>query len=241
MNEEDAKKAIDAINGYQIEHKRLKVALARPNCEETKNTNLYIRNIPITYDEQQLHELFSQYGDVVQVRLLRDQNTTFSRRIGFVIMATKQMAHVAIQNLDNTIPPNGSNEPIYVKYADEDGNKKKHPPGMGGPQQGGMGMPMGHHRGNNQHGHFNNNQNSFHHQNGQFQQQHQQQNSHFTANQNSFMMAAAAQSQANQQQQNAQNNLNLGKMKTNRSVATKIDTIQSEAQLARPPVLSQGV
>lgn len=116
-------KAIDSLNGFQIEHKRLKVALARPNCEETKNTNLYIRNIPITFEEQMLHSLFSQYGDVVQVRLLRDQNTTFSRRIGFVIMATKQMAQLAIQNLDNTIPTSAT-EPIYVKYADEEGKKR---------------------------------------------------------------------------------------------------------------------
>lgn len=128
MNDDDAKKAIDALNGYQIEHKRLKVAYARPNCEETKNTNLYIRNIPPTYDEQQLAELFGQYGEVIQVRLLRDQTTSFSRRIGFVIMATKQMAQLAIAHLDNTVPPDAGNaEPIYVKYADEEG-KKRHPP-----------------------------------------------------------------------------------------------------------------
>ncbi len=42
--------------------------MARPNCEDTKNTNLYIRNIPVNYEEAQLSELFSQFGDVVQVR-----------------------------------------------------------------------------------------------------------------------------------------------------------------------------
>jgi len=124
VTEDDARKAVESLNGYQIEHKRHKVAFARPNCEETKNTNLYIRNIPVSYDEQQLHELFSQHGDVIQVRLLRDQNTAFSRRIGFVIMATKQMAQNAIQKLDNTVPPNGGSEPIYVKYADEEGKKR---------------------------------------------------------------------------------------------------------------------
>jgi len=68
VNEADALKAIEAFNGYQLEHKRLKVALARPNCEDTKNTNLYIRNIPVSFDEAQLTEVFAQYGDVVQVR-----------------------------------------------------------------------------------------------------------------------------------------------------------------------------
>jgi RNA recognition motif-containing protein len=77
----------------------------------------------LTFDEQQLIDLFSQYGDVVQARLLRDQSTTFSRRVGFVIMATKPMAQTAIQNLDNTVPSNAT-EPIYVKYADEEGKKR---------------------------------------------------------------------------------------------------------------------
>ena len=71
MNESDALKAIETFNGYQLEHKRLKVALARPNCEDTKNTNLYIRNIPLTYDEAQLSQLFSSYGEVVQVRYVK--------------------------------------------------------------------------------------------------------------------------------------------------------------------------
>ncbi|RNA37830.1 Sex-lethal -like protein [Brachionus plicatilis] len=127
-NEQDAKTAIETLNGFQIEHKRLKVAYARPNCEETKNTNLYIRNIPAGYDEQQLADLFAKHGQVVQVRILRDQNTAYSRRIGFVIMATKQMAQTAIQNLDNTLAPNGGTEPIFVKYADEDGTKKRQLP-----------------------------------------------------------------------------------------------------------------
>ncbi|CAF0964764.1 unnamed protein product [Brachionus calyciflorus] len=173
LKEEDAKKAVDTLNGYQIEHKRLKVAYARPNSDDTKNTNLYIRNIPVNYTEQQLVELFSQFGEVIQVRLLRDQNTTFSRRIGFVIMGTKQMAHLAIQNLDNTIPPNGGNEPIYVKYADDEGGKKKHH-GGGGHQQ------------------FMNNRNFNNYQNSQFQ--------------NNMM-----------QSQTSFQNMNLGKMKTNRN------------------------
>lgn len=195
VNEDDARKAIEAFNGYQIEHKRLKVAFARPNCEDTKNTNLYIRNIPITYDEQQLHELFSQYGDVVQVRLLRDQNTAFSRRIGFVIMATKQMAQTAIQHLDNTVPPNGGTEPIYVKYADEEG-KKRHGPA------GNMNNMRNQHHQNN----FNNQNNNY-----------MNQQNHFGGfnNPNSFMMPGNNQNSLNNLSANSLQN--LGKMKSNRS------------------------
>jgi len=201
VNEEDALKAIDTFNGYQIEHKRLKVALARPNSEETKNTNLYIRNIPVTFDEQLLHDLFSQYGEVVQVRLLRDQNTAFSRRIGFVIMSTKQMAQIAIQHLDNTIPTNGGSEPIYVKYADEEG-KKRHGPSNNSNNN--ANMRMNNSLMNQQH------QNSF--QNNNYLQQ---QNAFNFNNQNSFMI----QSNNNQSGLNplVANIQNLGKMKSNRS------------------------
>jgi len=194
IDEADAQKAIETFNGYQLEHKRLKVALARPNCEDTKNTNLYIRNIPVNYEEAQLSELFTQFGDVVQVRLLRDQNTSFSRRIGFVIMATKPMAQLAIQQLDNTVP-NGASEPIYVKYADEDG-KKRHGPSQN--NRSGFGQQNNHH-------------NTFQNSNNYLSQQ--QQGFNFN-NPNTFMMGVGN----NQNQLNQLNGLqNLGKMKNNRS------------------------
>jgi RNA recognition motif-containing protein len=222
VNEEDARKSIETFNGYQIEHKRLKVALARPNCEETKNTNLYIRNIPLSYDEQQIHDLFSQWGEVVQVRLLRDQTTAFSRRIGFVIMSTKQMAQVAIQNLDNTVPPNGGTEPIYVKYADEEGKKRNGPQSMNAQMGNGVGgMNNQNFAGRNQ-----NHQNNYNNSNNNYMNQHQQQqhnNNGFGGGGFGNMNMNMNNMMNNNNNQNLANNLsinslqNLGKMKTNRS------------------------
>ncbi len=125
-------------------------------------------------------------------RLLRDQNTTFSRRIGFVIMSTRPMAQSAIQNLDNTIP-NNATEPIYVKYADEEG-KKRH-----GPSQHNNGHNRGfgvHHQSN-----FQNNNNFMN----------QQQHGFNFNNNNQFIMGN------NQNQLSQLNNINLGKVKNNRS------------------------
>jgi RNA recognition motif-containing protein len=145
-----------------------------------------------------------------QKRLLRDQNTSFSRRIGFVIMATRAMAQLAIQHLDSTVP-SGATEPIYVKYADEDG-KKRHAPA----QQPHNGLP------NNSRatfGHQNQHQNSFPNSNNYLsqQQQHQQQQqqgfSNFGNNPNSFMMGMGS-SQSQLSQLSLQN---LGKMKNSRS------------------------
>jgi len=110
-------------------------------------------------------------------------------------MSTRPMAQLAIQNLDNTIP-NGATEPIYVKYADEEG-KKRH-----GPFQ----NHNGHNRGFGGH-HQNHHQNNFQSNNFMNQQQH---GFNFNSN-NQFMMSN------NQNQLNQLNNLNLGKMKNNRS------------------------
>ena len=44
--EEDAKEAIAAKNGFVIGHKKLKVAYARPSCEEIKNCKIYVTNLP---------------------------------------------------------------------------------------------------------------------------------------------------------------------------------------------------
>jgi len=128
-------------------------------------------------------------------RLLRDQNTSFSRRIGFVIMSTRPMAQLAIQNLDNTIP-NGATEPIYVKYADEEG-KKRHGPAQNhnGHNRGFPGHQQNHHHNNFQNNNFMN----------------QQQHGFNFNNNNQFMMGN------NQSQLNQLNNLNLGKMKNSRS------------------------
>ena len=38
--------AIDTLNQFKMEHKTIKVSYARPKCEETRGTNLYIRNLP---------------------------------------------------------------------------------------------------------------------------------------------------------------------------------------------------
>lgn len=182
------------------------MALARPNCEDTKNTNLYIRNIPLSFDEQLLHDLFSQYGEVVQVRLLRDQNTAFSRRIGFIIMATKQMAQTAIQHLDNTIPPNGGSEPIYVKYADEEG-KKRH--GPGGNTGGNMRMNNSTIMNQQQH-----HQNSYQNSSNNYLSPQSAHGFNFN-NPNSFIMPNNNQNGLNPLLANSLQN--LGKMKTNRS------------------------
>jgi RNA recognition motif-containing protein len=96
-----------------MEHKTIKVSYARPKCEETRGTNLYIRNLPgkmnknqskrfdfrinclEKYDELKLIELFSPFGEIIQARVIRDQSTESPRGIAFVIMGTRSQAQRA--------------------------------------------------------------------------------------------------------------------------------------------------
>ncbi|KAJ8300524.1 hypothetical protein KUTeg_022043 [Tegillarca granosa] len=69
---EDAQRAIQTLNGLQIQHKTIKVALARPGDEAIKGANIYIRNVPKTYKEADLETHFSPFGTIIQSRVLVD-------------------------------------------------------------------------------------------------------------------------------------------------------------------------
>ncbi|CAF1349640.1 unnamed protein product [Rotaria magnacalcarata] len=120
---EDAAKAIDALNQLKMEHKIIKVSYARPKCEETRGTNLYIRNLPEKYDENKLMDLFLPYGDIIQARVIRDQSTDSPRGIAFVIMGTRSQAQRAVESLNGQIIDH--QRPLLVKFADDDKRRRQ--------------------------------------------------------------------------------------------------------------------
>lgn len=62
---------------------------------------IYIGNLPFRTSEAQLHELFSQYGQIHSVKLVTDYVTGRSRGFGFVEMDS-QDAEKAIAALNGT-------------------------------------------------------------------------------------------------------------------------------------------
>ncbi|CAF4733058.1 unnamed protein product, partial [Rotaria sp. Silwood2] len=119
----DAAKAIDTLNQLKMEHKTIKVSYARPKCEETRGTNLYIRNLPEKYDENKLIELFLPYGEIIQARVIRDQSTDSPRGIAFVIMGTRSQAQRAVECLNGQIIDH--QRPLLVKFADDDKRRRQ--------------------------------------------------------------------------------------------------------------------
>ncbi len=49
-------------------------------------TNIYVGNLPFSATEDEVHDLFSQHGEVSSVRLISDRDTGRPRGFGFVEM-----------------------------------------------------------------------------------------------------------------------------------------------------------
>ena len=64
--------------------------------------NIFVSNISFKVREQALSELFSQYGEVPSVRIIKDKETKRSRGFGFVEMASEDDGQKAIDSLNGT-------------------------------------------------------------------------------------------------------------------------------------------
>lgn len=63
-------------------------------------TRLFVGNLSFKVTEDDLLDIFSPYGDVMQVRIINDRETGRPRGFGFVTMASKEEADKAIEGLN---------------------------------------------------------------------------------------------------------------------------------------------
>jgi len=61
--------------------------------------NIYVGNLNFKVEENQLKELFEEYGDVTTVSIIKDRETGRSRGFGFVEMPNDENAQTAIDEL----------------------------------------------------------------------------------------------------------------------------------------------
>jgi RNA recognition motif-containing protein len=64
------------------------------------NTKIYVDNLSLATTEGELMDLFSNYGNVVNVNISVDQSRQKSRGFGFVTMVTPEAARAAIRSLN---------------------------------------------------------------------------------------------------------------------------------------------
>ena len=62
--------------------------------------NIYVGNLPFSTDEQELEQLFSQFGQVDRAQIIMDRETGRSRGFGFVEMPNEPEARQAIETLN---------------------------------------------------------------------------------------------------------------------------------------------
>uniref|UniRef100_A0A8D0D5J0 RNA binding motif, single stranded interacting protein n=1 Tax=Sander lucioperca TaxID=283035 RepID=A0A8D0D5J0_SANLU len=106
--------------------------------QEQDPTNLYISNLPLSMDEQELENMLKPFGHVISTRILRDANG-LSRGVGFARMESTEKCDVVIQNFNGKFlktPPGmtAPAEPLLCKFAD--GGQKKRQTQVKYPQNG---------------------------------------------------------------------------------------------------------
>ena len=63
---------------------------------------LFVGGLPYSTQQDEVRDLFAQYGEVTSATIVRDRFTNQSRGFGFVEMATEEAAADAIKNLNGT-------------------------------------------------------------------------------------------------------------------------------------------
>ncbi|TAE38356.1 MAG: RNA-binding protein [Runella slithyformis] len=88
--------------------------------------NIYVANVNYKTTDDQLRELFEEFGEVTSARIINDKFTGQSRGFGFVEMATDTEAQQAINEL------NGNEFMGKVLVVNEARAREERPPRSGG-------------------------------------------------------------------------------------------------------------
>uniref|UniRef100_A0AAY4BZB1 RRM domain-containing protein n=1 Tax=Denticeps clupeoides TaxID=299321 RepID=A0AAY4BZB1_9TELE len=115
-----AQKAVSSLKATGVQAQMAKQ-------QEQDPTNLYISNLPVSMDEQELENMLKPFGHVISTRILRDASGV-SRGVGFARMESTEKCEVVIQHFNGKYlktPPGipAPTEPLLCKFAD--GGQKK--------------------------------------------------------------------------------------------------------------------
>jgi len=87
--------------------------------------NLFVGNLSPETTESDLRERFSEFGEIVSIKILKDRDTGLPRGFGFVEMADRFHAMDAIDNLDQVFL---KGQVISVKEAKQKTDEKSSKP-----------------------------------------------------------------------------------------------------------------
>ncbi|KAI7746418.1 hypothetical protein M8C21_033648 [Ambrosia artemisiifolia] len=103
---EEAEKAVETFNGYDLSGRLLTVNKAAPRGSQPERRvvgnsfKVYVGNLAWQVDSGRLEQAFSEHGKVVEAKVIYDRETGRSRGFGFVTMASETEMNDAIAALD---------------------------------------------------------------------------------------------------------------------------------------------
>ncbi|EPQ27464.1 uncharacterized protein PFL1_05002 [Pseudozyma flocculosa PF-1] len=120
---EEAQRAIIFFtsNGLQSSYAKESFSAKLRRMADKSSTNVYLSNLPVKLNAQQLEQLFSPHP-VVSLRILTDANGE-SRGVGFVRLRDREVAQECIERLHGRILP-GTTQPLQVRFADSEAQKQ---------------------------------------------------------------------------------------------------------------------
>lgn len=137
-NPDAASHAVQELNGKKINDKEWYVGRAQKKSEremELKRSfeqslkdaadkyqglNLYLKNLDDSIGDDQLRELFSNFGKITSYKVMRDQNG-LSKGSGFVAFSTREEASQALTEMNGKMI---SGKPLYVAFAQRKEDRK---------------------------------------------------------------------------------------------------------------------
>jgi RNA recognition motif-containing protein len=84
--------------------------------------NIYVGQLPYSVTEEELREMFLQYGEVASLNLIMDRYSGQSKGFGFIEMPNNSEADQAIKGLNKSML---KGREIKVNQSEERRNKKK--------------------------------------------------------------------------------------------------------------------
>lgn len=125
-DDDSVARSIFMLNGLMVKNKILCVQryVERKTNElvngtQKQFTNIYVKNIPKTFNDQNLGEMFEKFGKIVSPKVMIDSDG-LSRGFGFVSFESQDAALQAISQMNGHVLPNG--KALYVCRAQ---NKKE--------------------------------------------------------------------------------------------------------------------
>jgi len=136
---EAAEKAVDDMNGKEINGKQIYVGRAQKRGERQaelkkkfemmkiermnryQGVNLYIKNLDDTIDDERLRKEFSPYGTITSAKVMTDDGR--SKGFGFVCFSSPEEATRAVTEMNGRILVS---KPLYVALAQRREDRKAH-------------------------------------------------------------------------------------------------------------------